>query len=210
MSLLQNEGGLGPAREPGGALQRLGPTLANARGQRRPDAPSPRLRSSVGTGRAGAQPMTSLIVEINGTDLPGRRCGPSPEGRMYEDVHVGLARRGDTVELVRGDARLARWEFEVKVRRDENGTLDFGGPFVHGRRGERSFGLRWGTLAWDDSFDVFRAAKLRLSDVEAELIEHALSTGGRLVASLGLTDEDGYPVCASVRPPEVSWSATNA
>lgn len=107
--------------------------------------------------------MSSLTVEIRGSDLPGQRCGPNPEGRMYGNVHVGLARRADTVELVRGDAPSARWAFEVTVRRDEQGTLDFGGPFVYGGAGERSLGLRWGTLASDDTFEVFRAAKLRLS-----------------------------------------------
>jgi Family of unknown function (DUF5990) len=150
--------------------------------------------------------MTALTVEIRGSDLPGRSCGPNPEGRMYEDVHIGLARRAETVELVPGDARSARWTFEITVRRDEDDEFDFGGPFVHGRRGERSLGLRWGTLAWDDTFEVFRAAKLRFSDVDQSLVEQALGAGGRLVATLGLTDDRGDPVCASVRPPDVTWS----
>jgi Family of unknown function (DUF5990) len=150
--------------------------------------------------------VTALTVEIRGSDLPGRSCGPNPEGRMSEDVHVGLARRAETVELVPGDARSARWTFEITVRRDEDDEFDFGGPFVHGRRGERSLGLRWGTLAWDDTFEVFRAAKLRFSDVDQSLVEQALGAGGRLVATLGLTDDRGAPVCASVRPPDVTWS----
>jgi Family of unknown function (DUF5990) len=149
---------------------------------------------------------TSLTVEIRGSDLPGSRCGPGLDGRMFENVHVGVARRTDTVELVRADAPAVRWAFEVTVRRHEDGELDVAGPFVHGRRGERSLGLRWGTLAWDDEFDVFRAAKLRLSDVDPALLERAVSSGGRLVATLGLTDEHGHPVCASVRPPAVAWS----
>jgi hypothetical protein len=152
----------------------------------------------------------SLTVEIRAGDFPGRRCGPGPEGRMYENVHVGLARGSDTVELVRGDARSARWAFEVTIRYDEEERLDFGGPFVYGKRGERALGLRWGTLAWDDAFDVFRAAKLRFSDVELALVERALGGGSRLVATLGLTDEQGYPVCASVRPPHVVWSIETA
>jgi hypothetical protein len=125
---------------------------------------------------------------------------------MYEDVHVGLARRGETVELVRGDADSACWTFEVEVRRDEDGRIDIGGPCVHGGRGERSLGLRWGTLGFDDTFEVFRAAKLRFSDVDPLLVEHALRQDARLVATLGLTDGAGQPVCASVRPPDVTWS----
>lgn len=152
--------------------------------------------------------MTSLIVEIRGSDLPGRRCGPSPDGGWLEDVHVGIAYRADTIGLVAGDAPLARWELPVTVRADQDGAYDFGGPFVHGRRGERTLGLRWGTLASDDTFVVFRAAKLRLSDLEASLVERALSSGGRLVCRLGLTDQHGFPRCATVRPPDLTWSTT--
>jgi hypothetical protein len=124
---------------------------------------------------------------------------------MYEDVLVGLARGSDTVELRPGDARSVRWAFEVTVKCDD-GEPDFGGPFVQGRRGERALGLRWGTLSDDDAFDVFRAAKLRLSDVDPALVDEAVQEGRRLVCKLGLTDEHGHPRCASVRPPDVTWT----
>jgi ankyrin repeat protein len=153
-----------------------------------------------------AEPRARLEVQIRGSDLPGRRCGPSPEGRMYENIHVGLARRGETIELQPGDALSVRWTFEITIRRHHDGQLDVGGPYVRGARGERFLGLRWGTLAADDTFDVFRAAKLRFADIDPTLIERALSAGSRLVADLGLTDPNGDPVCASVRPPAVIWS----
>jgi uncharacterized protein DUF5990 len=149
---------------------------------------------------------TTVPVEILGRDLPGRRCGPGLEDQMFEDVHVGLGQGADAVELVPGDAHAARWAFELQVRRGDDDTLDFRGPFVYGARGERAVSLRWGTLEWDNTFEVFRAAKLRLSDIDPALVEQAIETGGRLVARLGLTDEHGHPVCASVRPPDVTWS----
>lgn len=34
--------------------------------------------------------MTTMVVEIRGRDLPGRRCGPGPDGGSY--VH---AKRGE-------------------------------------------------------------------------------------------------------------------
>ena len=92
------------------------------------------------------------------------------------------------------------------VRRDEDGAIDYGGPFVLGRRGERALGLVWGSLRFDDELDVFRAAKLRLEDLDPALVERAVATGGRLVCSLGLTDERGHPICAGVRPPLLAWS----
>lgn len=150
-----------------------------------------------------------MIVEIHGNDLPGIRCGPAPDGSFYENIHVGLARGTETVDLFPGDATSARWAFEVSVRELDDG-VDVGGPFVHGKRGERAFGLRWGVPTGDGSFDVFRAAKLRFSDVDPSALREAMRSGGRLVGSLGLTDKKGWPRCASVRPPAVTWSAADA
>jgi Family of unknown function (DUF5990) len=78
--------------------------------------------------------------------------------------------------------------------RTPTGTFDFGGPFVHGRRGERHLGLRWGTIGPDGSFTGFQATKLRLADLDASLVQRVLGSGGRLVGSLGLTDAQGWPL----------------
>ena len=72
--------------------------------------------------------------------------------------------------------------------------------------GQRALGLRWGTLATDDAFHMFGAAKPRLSDLAQELVEQALRDGCLLAAKLGLTDERSHPSCGSVRPPDVVWS----
>lgn len=149
-----------------------------------------------------------MIVEIHGSDLPGIRCGPAPDGSFFENIHVGLARGAETVDRFPGDAASARWTFEVRVRELDDG-VDVGGPFVYGKRGERAFALRWGVPADDGSFDVFRAAKLRFSDVDPSALRAAMRSGGRLVGALGLTDEQGWPRCASVRPPAVTWSAAD-
>ena len=150
-----------------------------------------------------------VTVEIHGTDLPGLSCGSDVDGKPCDNVHVGLKHRSGPVELVPGDVDSARWRFEVVVDRNEDRELDYGGPFVLGRRGERALGLVWGSLRFDDELDVFRAAKLRLEDLDRALVEHALETGGRLVCRLGLTDEQGHPRCASVRPPLLCWSVAD-
>ena len=147
-----------------------------------------------------------MIIEIRGHDLPGRDCGPAPEGGRYENIHVGLARRNDTIDLVPGDADAAAWQLEVTVKDGPDGGFECTGPSVFGTPGERHLGLRWVTVDVDGSLSVFRAAKLRINDVDPSVLEQATATGGRLVASLGLTDEQGWPRCASVRPPLVTWS----
>jgi hypothetical protein len=52
----------------------------------------------------------TLRVEIVRADLPGTSCGPSPEGGTYRDIHVGLKRARETIELIPGDATEARWD----------------------------------------------------------------------------------------------------
>lgn len=133
-------------------------------------------------------------------DLPGLRCGPAPDGSFYENIHVGLARRTETVDLVPGDADSARRVFEVTVR-DRDDGIDITGPFVHGKRGERAFGLRWDVRAGDGSFGAFRAAKLRFSDVDPAALREAIVTGAGWSGRSGSpTSTDGRGAPAFGRP----------
>jgi hypothetical protein len=153
-----------------------------------------------------AKRIGTVTVEIVGTDLPGRACGPDLDGEWYEDVRVGLARGTDTIELVPGDAASARWTFPVELAIYEDAKLDQRGPFVHGPRGERHLGLRWLRRNANGDDVVFRGAKFRLFEMDSELFEEALGMGRLLVGTLGLTDEQGWPRCATVRPPVIRWT----
>ena len=134
-----------------------------------------------------------MIVEIRGTNLPGRTFA------CYENVHVGVQRKAEVVDLVAGDAGEATWTFEVTLKEGP----DFAGPYVHGKKGDRFLYLSWGTVGADGRFTMFRRAKLMLGAVEPSL----LHPDGRLVCRIGLTGGDGGPVCAAKRPPQVAWSA---
>ena len=156
--------------------------------------------------RRPALPLGNIQVEIEGRDLPGRRCGPGPEGFWYENIHVGVWRQRQPTQLVPGDADQALWSFEMTLKVDDSGQLDFGGPYVAGPRDQRYLGLIWVREADGGSWEVFRGAKFRLYEMERSLFEEALQPGRRLVGRLGLTDEQGWPRCAAVRPPLISWS----
>jgi hypothetical protein len=156
--------------------------------------------------RSPARSIGTLRVVIEGTDLPDRRCGPDPDGLWYDDVHVGLARGRSTDELVPGDADRARWSFDVDLRETSEGTYDFGGPYVLGPRDERHLGLRWVREDRAGGWVVFRGAKFRLYEMEPALFEAASGPGRTLVGRLGLTDEQGWPRCATVRPPLIAWT----
>ena len=58
----------------------------------------------------------------------------------------------------------------------------------------------------DGQFVVFRAAKFRLFEMDRAIFESAAAPGMTLVGRLGLTDEQGWPRCATVRPPQIAWT----
>ena len=181
-------------------------------------APPPPRR----TARRPAAVLGQITVLIDGYDLPGLTCRPEPGGSGHRNVHVALSGKGKdrpflvvpdrpglAIEPVPGDAKSARWELPVTVRRDADG-FDFTGPFVGGTRDDRNLGLAWGDVPGDGTLRLFRGAKLRLVDVDPALIEQALRPGHRLVARIRLTDPRGNPVCARVHPPALVWSAEPA
>jgi hypothetical protein len=144
-----------------------------------------------------------MHVVVVGRNLPGRHF--VSDGEPLANVHVALQERRDPIGLVRGDARAARWEVEVRTVTTDDGALDFRGPAVHGTRGERFLYLTWGDVGADGSFAMFRRAKLMLHRIDPALVETAERTNRSLEATVELTDDHGCPRCARVDPPAISW-----
>lgn len=142
-----------------------------------------------------------MIVNIEGTDLPGRTCGG------YHEVAVGIQRRAEVIDVHPADVEAVAWTFEVATTPTTDGGLDVRGPFVHGRPGNRFLYLSWGDRGADGTFVMFRRAKLMFDAVTPETLAAAAEAGHALVARLGLTDAQGMPLCAAVRPPKITWSA---
>jgi len=138
-----------------------------------------------------------VLVRVAGVNLPGRNW------TCYENIHAGIQRRAESIDLVPGDAGEAVWEFEVDVTADG----DFRGPYVHGKRGERFLYISWGAVDGAGGFTMFRRAKLMLAAIDAGTIAEATQAGHRLDGTLALTNGKGGPVCAAVRPPAISWTA---
>jgi len=150
--------------------------------------------------------MGAVIVRIVGTDMPGRSCAPGDAPARYENVHVAVQRGREPFEPVPGDAPEASWELEVTTKPGHDGGIDIGGPFAQGRRGERFLYLTWGTLDDVHGFTMFRRAKLMLADVDPAVLARAAAGESTLVGRIGLTDGKGLPICARVRPPQITWS----
>jgi hypothetical protein len=147
-------------------------------------------------------------IRIEGSDLPGRSCPPGDNFPGYENIHVGVQRRdrpGEWTGMAPGDLATVSWTLDCDVVDGTTG-IDFKGPYIQGRPHERFIYLSWGAVDRDGSFSMFRRAKLWLDGLAPGVLDAARKSGV-LVARLGLTDAKGHPLCASVRPPRVEWSA---
>jgi hypothetical protein len=71
--------------------------------------------------------------------FPGGRCVglPGIAKPCYEAIYVGVQRKRDVVDLVPGDAPEACWDLQIEVAPGRDGSLDFRGPWVHWKPGER-------------------------------------------------------------------------
>jgi len=109
----------------------------------------------------------------------------------------------EVVDPVPGDSKEVVFEFKIDVVNSKD--PDYRGPFVHGKKGERFLYLSWGEVRSKSGFEMFRRAKLHLSALDPDAAKGAISKGLVLEGVLGLTDEKGGPICASVRPPKIKW-----
>lgn len=144
--------------------------------------------------------VARVLVRIVGRELPGAACGD------HKDVHVGIQRGTEPDAVVSADAAEAVFETTITLATAPDGTADFRGPHVQGRRGGRFLYLTWGEQPPGGAFTMFRRAKLHLGDIPADDLAAVRDGGGCLRADLGLTDSHGLPLCASVHPPRVTWS----
>lgn len=95
-----------------------------------------------------------------------------------------------------GDDALV-WTTEITVKPSADGTPDFAGPAVQGKRGERFFYLSW-SGEWAGHREMFRRLKFHLRDLTPAQLDRARKSGGTLEARVHAVAKDGGPACASV------------
>jgi len=148
-------------------------------------------------------------IRIEGTDLPGRTCGPGPDfPDGHFNIHVAVqGKRGhqDLYGLLPGDVERARWDLDCEVITPPP-AADLQGRQIQGPPGRRFIYLTWGVVGDAGDFTMFRRAKLWLDAVPEAVMRSACATG-LLVGELGMSDDHGWPLCAAVRPPRISWRA---
>jgi hypothetical protein len=143
--------------------------------------------------------MAALELRIIGRRLPGSEWS----GRS--GIHLGVQAGSDVIGLVPGDCGEAVFDVELELSISAEGEVDFRGPYVHGRRGERFVYLVWGEVDQAGQFTMFRRLKLHLEPLITSYPAAKLGAAKRIQAVLELTDTRGRPLAASVRPPWVTW-----
>jgi hypothetical protein len=104
-----------------------------------------------------------------------------------------------------------RWMTCVAVKQLDDGTLDFSGPAVHGKRGERFFYLSWSGETGGVRV-MFRRLKIHLREVKPAQWSTVMRPGARklLQARVHAIAKDGGPACASVPLLGGGWTIQSA
>ncbi len=129
------------------------------------------------------------------------------EMRFGRNIRVDLQTRDglESGRPARGQGQ--QWISNIAVKRLEDGTLDFAGPAVHGKRGERFFYLSWSGEI-DGARVMFRRLKIHLREVKSAQWTAALRPGAKslLQARVHAVAKDGGPACASVPLLDGGWT----
>jgi Family of unknown function (DUF5990) len=149
-----------------------------------------------------------MLIRLEGRDLPGLSCGPGPDfPDGHHNIHVAVQGKKGQQDLfgsLPADVESAVWELACVIVSPPPGA-DLRGAQIQGPPHKRFIYLTWGVVDSPGSFTMFRRAKVWLAAVPEEVMGAACREGV-LVGRLGLSDDRGWPLCASVRPPRIEWA----
>lgn len=140
-----------------------------------------------------ADERSAVNVEISVQDLPNARA-----------LVAGMQCSQDVEQLATSDTARIGFDISVDVITTPDG-IDYRGPFVHGRRGERFLYICWGSVNEAGQFRRAARTKLMLGDVDRGLVNRAVAAA-TLRATVSATDEQGELRTGRVRPPAIEWS----
>ncbi len=144
--------------------------------------------------------IASLEIEIWCRKLPGTRFNERV------NVRLGLQLGDEVVNDIAGNSLGAKFTAVVDVFESHGEhRLDFRGPAVHGKPGDRFIYLSWGERMGND-WQMFRRAKLKVTAPLNLLAHQAIESQLPVVAEIDMTDDRGEPLCGSIKSNDVRWS----
>lgn len=117
------------------------------------------------------------------------------EGR--QDIQVELQVREGLEPGVHEAGTRWVWTTPITLKPLPDGGVDFAGPAVSGKRGERFFYLSWSSRNLHGR-DRFRRTKIQLRELTPDQIAGLLKRGGTITARVSALARDGGPACATV------------
>lgn len=133
-------------------------------------------------------------------------CSNFPEACFEDRQHIYLAvqKKKELVFDTDGRSTVIEFTLLIEVKQEKDGSPNFLGPYVHGKKGDRFLYLVWynkiGRLK-----ETFRRAKIKLAPLTWVTVLSAIKTGQPIVAAINLTDAKGHPVCASLKAANLTW-----
>ena len=134
-------------------------------------------------------------MTIVGRRLPGRTVG------AHANVHVGIQRRREVIDVLPADADAVTLELIVEAVAGAAGT-DF-----RGRPGERFVYLSWGDVT-EGRFEMFSRIKIMLHGKNGppQSIVDAMAAGEPVRAELDLSTLAGRAVYGQVAAARIGWT----
>jgi hypothetical protein len=124
----------------------------------------------------------------------------SPPKGVAFGIQEGKGSSYTTVSKVHSVGRDCLFSCSIEVKKKPSGALDFAGPIVQGKPGERFIYLDIGKLAGQEDSPWERRIKVPLSGIPRDLAEQAMKRDQVLQARIEGTAKDGGPACATCQP----------
>lgn len=138
-----------------------------------------------------------LTIRLECFAFPGKVFGE------YSNVHLAVQQEKETVWEIPGDAVSQVFDIPVFVSEGKDGAPNFLGKFAHGNTGDKFLYLVWYEKSLHNQ--SFRRAKIKLNHLTWADVEKAIAEQAPIVAEVKLTDKKGGPVCASLKPEQITW-----
>ncbi len=117
---------------------------------------------------------------------------------------LGLQRGTEIADLAPDEASQHVFAVPIEPVRRADGSLDWRGPYVHGKLGERFVYLVWSRSDSIGRPEMVGRAKIGLGHLTWDDVARA-GDGGGLAATLALSCPNGAPVTATLKPPHIAW-----
>ena len=152
-----------------------------------------------------------LLITVICREMPGRRFEDENVGKftIREPVFLGIQENRTAIELHPGDAPEVIFRPVFRIKQQPDGSPNFLGPFAFGTPKQRFFYLNWLVQKPHAHRDMFRRAKIHLSEIGWQTVEKCLSGEQKLSVELRMTDDKGAPICATVKPSHATWFVTD-